>query len=274
VDAKNISELENLYFLKLGGSLITDKKVPRTPRPETLNRMANEIASAWHQRPDLKLILGHGAGSFAHVPAHKYGTRQGVSTAQDWAGFVEVWREAAALNRIVVDHLSAAGLPIIAFPPSASVTARDGQVELWHLAPIRAALQARLIPLVFGDVVFDLGRGGAILSTEDLFAHLARQLHPKAILLAGIEPGVWADYPLCKNLMPEVTPTSLANLAADIHGSEATDVTGGMLSKVEASLELVAHVPGLEVYIFSGDVMGNVERALMGNAVGTVLRAS
>ena len=263
-----------LYFLKLGGSLITDKNTPRTPRIEVIARLAEEIASACAQNPELRLIVGNGAGSFGHVPAKRYGTRQGVHTPQEWRGFAEVWHDAAALNRLVTDALHAAGLPAIAFPPSACVTARDGQVASWDLSPLRQALEAGLLPVIQGDVIFDEVRGGTILSTEDLFEHLARELRPGRILLAGIEEGVWADYPACTRLVPEITPANLPEVAPALGGSNATDVTGGMASKVGQSLALAQAIPQLEVLIFSGDKAGQVQNALLGARVGTVVRAN
>ena len=102
------SPLPPLTLLKLGGSLITDKNRPHTPRLEVLARLAEEIAAARRQRPGLRLLLGHGSGSFGHVPAQKYGTCQGVHSADEWQGFVEVWHQAAALNRLVMEALRAA----------------------------------------------------------------------------------------------------------------------------------------------------------------------
>lgn len=262
----------HLQFLKLGGSLITDKNRPHQARPETLKRLGEEIASALRQQPEMRLLLGHGSGSFGHIPAHKFGTRQGVYTQDEWRGFVEVWQEAAALNRLVFEALSEARVPALAFPPSAMVTARDGQISTWHLEPLRAALQAGLLPVVYGDVVFDTARGGTILSTEDLFTYLARQLSPQRVLLAGIEPGVWADYPACTRLLREITPANLPQLTATLGGSRATDVTGGMQSKVHAMLALIQEIPGLEALIFSGDKPGAVEAVLLGAKRGTRLR--
>mgnify|MGYP000518499152 CR=1 FL=1 len=43
--------MKELVFLKLGGSLITDKTRPRTPRPESLARLAGEIADGFHVHP-------------------------------------------------------------------------------------------------------------------------------------------------------------------------------------------------------------------------------
>ena len=263
----------NLQFLKLGGSLITDKTRPHSPRLDLIARLAGEIVAARQQDQSLQLVLGHGSGSFGHIPARRYGTRQGVKTKEEWLGFVEVWREAVALNRLVVNALGESGLPAIALPPLASITARDGRVETWDLSPLRAALQAGLLPVVFGDVVFDKSRGGTILSTEDLFDYLARHLYPRRLLFAGLEPGVWADFPACTRLVEVITPSDLHDIAPTIGASVATDVTGGMISKVQRSMELVRDISGLEVRIFSGEAPGSLERALLGEPVGTVIRS-
>ncbi len=265
------SPIPTLQLLKLGGSLITVKSQPRTPRLDVLARLAEEIAVIWRQNPGFRLIVGHGAGSFAHVPAKKYGTRQGVHTPAEWLGFADVWWEASALNRLVMEALHQAGLPVIAFSPSASVIAQGGQVERWDLTPLKSALEAGLLPVVYGDAIFDTLRGGTILSTEDLFSHLARQLHPNRLLLAGIETGVWADYPANTRLVTEITPHNLGEVAPALEGSSATDVTGGMASKVQEMLSLVQEIPGLEVLIFSGERPGLVQEVLCGAQVGTVL---
>ncbi|MBN1536070.1 MAG: isopentenyl phosphate kinase family protein [Anaerolineales bacterium] len=266
------SRFSNLVLLKLGGSLITDKQQPYTLRPQMLRQVAQEIADACHQNPSLQLILGHGAGSFAHTPAKKYGTRAGVYTPEQWQGFAEVWWEAATLNRYVMEALHREKLPAIALPPSASIMAQDGKMASWDLNPIKAALCRGLLPVIFGDVIFDSVRGGTIFSTEDLFDHLARNLRPQRILLAGIESGVWADYPLCQQLLSEITPASFDAIQRAVSGSSATDVTGGMASKVAQSLALVQSLPELQVLIFSGEKAGNVANALAGEKFGTCLK--
>lgn len=128
-----------------------------------------------------------------------------------------------------------------------------------------------MLPVVYGDVAFDQVRGGTIFSTEDLFNHLARQLSPQRLLLAGSEPGVWADYPDCTSLIERITPQNLELIFPALQGSDAPDVTGGMQSKVTEMLSLVQAVPGLEAFIFSGRQEGNVRRALEGQRIGTCL---
>ena len=262
-----------LVFLKLGGSLISDKNSPRTARPDVLARLAAEIAAARQADPALKLLLGHGSGSFGPQSAKKHNTRQGVHSTPEWQGFAEVWRDARTLNQIVVEALASAGLPVLAFPPSAAVLATDGQVASWDLQPLQRALATSLLPLVAGDVIFDTQRGGTILSTEELFYHLALHLRPKRILLAGIEAGVWADYPTCTRLLNPITLSDFHQHAHHLGGSAAVDVTGGMAKKVESMLALIEKDPGLEALIFSGDQPDLVRQALLGASPGTLIRS-
>lgn len=262
-----------IVLLKLGGSLITDKSRPHTHRPEVLTRLAGEIKSFLDAQPGLKLVIGHGSGSFGHIPGKRYGTRQGVHTPEQWQGFAEVWFEASSLTRLVTEAVYRAGLPVIALSPSASVISQDGIVLSWELRPLISALQVGLLPLVHGDVVFDTQRGGTILSTEDLFEHLANALLPERILLAGIEPGVWADYPQCTRLIDEITPHGLSQIFSSLGDSAQVDVTGGMASKVRQSMTLIERHPDMVIQIFSGDQPGNVLRALRGEKVGTLLHS-
>jgi isopentenyl phosphate kinase len=265
---------DKLVFLKLGGSLITVKDRPHTPRHEALHRLATEIAEARTTNPDLRILLGHGSGSFGHVPADKYHTRLGVKTAKEWHGFVEVWRQAAELNHLVMDAMAKADLPALAFPPSAMVTSRQGMLTDWDLDALQNALRNGLLPVIYGDVVFDHALGGTILSTEDLFAYLVSKLNPSRLLFAGMEPGVWQDFPINTFLLPEITPASFLQVEAGLKGSVATDVTGGMLDKVRQVLSMLSQVPGLRAAIFSGEIPDNVRRSLLGEELGTVLSGS
>ncbi|MBN2044846.1 MAG: isopentenyl phosphate kinase family protein [Anaerolineales bacterium] len=260
-----------LTFLKLGGSLITDKHTPSTALPGRIRQLSGEIAEFKAQSPAAKLLLGHGSGSFGHVPGKKFGTREGVHTPDQWRGFAEVWRQAKTLNQIVADGLHQAGLPAVVFPAVSSAAAADGQITHWDLSPIQQALEHGLLPVVYGDVAFDSVRGGTIVSTENIFNYLARELKPNRILIAGIEKGVWADFPACTKIIDQITPENLEAVLPDIRGSAATDVTGGMSSKVREMCQLASQVSGLEVHIFSALQPGSLLAALTGKLSGTKL---
>ena len=66
-----------LVFLKLGGSLITDKTQPMTPRLDVIQHLAGEISAAVKSSPRLSLLIGHGSGSFGHEVADRYQTQAG-----------------------------------------------------------------------------------------------------------------------------------------------------------------------------------------------------
>jgi isopentenyl phosphate kinase len=128
-----------------------------------------------------------------------------------------------------------------------------------------------VVPVVYGDVVFDSLRGGTILSTEEQFEFLSAEFEPERILLAGIEPGVWADFPQKTTILPSISPHSLVDLGEGLKNSASTDVTGGMKSKVQTMMELIKKGSCREVFIFSGLEPGLISKAISGEVVGTRL---
>ncbi|MGQ9665980.1 MAG: isopentenyl phosphate kinase [Anaerolineae bacterium] len=258
-----------MIFLKLGGSLITDKRQRETPRLDAIRRLAEEIAAARKARPDLRLLVGHGSGSFGHFVGREYDTRRGIrpgEEARGWYGFAATSAAAARLNRLVTDALVEAGLPAVSFPPSATARCRAGQLLELTWEPLVRALDAGLLPVVYGDVAFDDAWGCTIVSTEELFAYLTPFLRPERILLAGIVNGVFTADPLSHpeaRLLTEIPVSQLDALEAELGLSHGVDVTGGMWSKVRIMAELVRRHPGLEVHIFSGERPGAVQACLL-----------
>ncbi len=267
-----------LIYLKLGGSLITQKDQPETPRPEVLERLTGEIARARRARPGLQLVLGHGSGSFGHVSAQRHGTRNGVHSEAGWYGFAATADAAARLNRIVAAHLLQAELPAWTVQPSAALRCEDGRLVSGPAETVRLALDRGLLPLIHGDVALDCVRGGTIASTEEIFEQMAPQLPPVRIVLAGEVDGVYSSDPRrnpAAVMLREITPLSIESVHATLGASHATDVTGGMAAKVEQSLRMVRVVAGLEVIVCGGLVQDAVFRALtdLSDPPGTMIHA-
>ncbi|MEI6291610.1 MAG: hypothetical protein WCP19_14385, partial [Chloroflexota bacterium] len=143
--------MKEIVFLKLGGSLITDKTQPYTPRLEILENISAQIRQALNENPGISLVIGHGSGSFGHTAAKKYHTRDGLidysgmSSKENillyekyWQGFSQVWFQASTLNRFVLEALHAAGLPVLSLSPAASVISSNGKVKNWDLSPIKS----------------------------------------------------------------------------------------------------------------------------------------
>lgn len=56
-----------------------------------------------------------------------------------------------------------------------------------------------------------------------------------------------------------------------MQGSASLDVTGGMVSKVQAMQALCRSIDGLSVQIFSAVTPGSLRLALDGGAIGTII---
>lgn len=266
-----MSNAAPLTFLKLGGSLITDKSTPLTAKRPVITRIAAEIAQYKKDHPEEQLLIGHGSGSFGHAVASLYGTQNGVRTPEEWQGFAEVWSAARALNQIVMEEFAAAGLPAVSFPPSTGLISNQHTPIYWDIRPIEIALSHGLIPVVQGDVVFDLAIGGTIFSTEQVFAYITSTLQPVRILLAGVEAGVYTDPDEPEKIIERITPDTLGDIRPRLSGSAAADVTGGMLSKVEEMLALLEILPNPEIRIFYGGDERNIYNALAGERLGTLI---
>ncbi len=223
--------------------------------------------------------MGHGSGSFGHYAVKEHAAHllsphfQGKwgETEGGWRGFAEVWYRASQLNRYVIEALHEARIPAMAIQPSASIVSNNGVIENWDLSSLELALNAGIVPVIYGDMAFDSVKGGVVLSTENLMFYLAHRLKPKRILLAGIEAAVWVDFPARQQRVEKMTPSSYKEVANKVGGSHGVDVTGGMKSKVEEMLSLVEQIPSLNVQIFSGEELGNTENALNGAVLGTLI---
>jgi isopentenyl phosphate kinase len=262
-------------FLKLGGSIITDKTQPEHARADVIRRLAREVRAALDARSDMRLVLGHGSGSFGHVVAKKHGTRDGVRDAAGWIGFAEVAASAARLNQIVTDLFMEGHVPVISLPPSASGRCEDGRLVRLDTDVLLTHVRNGLVPLVYGDVALDAARGATIVSTEDVFAYLAGELEPDRVLLAGEVAGVYPNADMTGSVIPLITPATVERYAVALGGSHGIDVTGGMGAKVWQMIEWVRVHPRTSARIFSAAEAGTLERALIDPQapIGTEIRA-
>src|SRR5262245_34884441 len=89
-----------IVLVKLGGSLITDKRRPETARRQVIARLAAELVAA---RPSHeRILLGHGSGSFGHVAAAEHRLPSGLQRGGQLAGVSVTQAAAARLHRLVL----------------------------------------------------------------------------------------------------------------------------------------------------------------------------
>ncbi len=264
----------DLILVKLGGSLITDKRTPGTPRPAVIRRLAEQLARA--RDAGHHLVVGHGSGSFGHPQAVHAGLRGLEGGPGDTpalpADVARVQRAAAELHRIVVDSLLSAGAAPFSIPPSAIAVASDGRIEHFHDGTVRMALERGFMPVVYGDVVLDRVRGASICSTETALGAVADSLsaagwHVRRCLWLGATAGVLSQQGDVLERIPVGDADLLLQAAG---GADAPDVTGGMRHRVDAALGLAR--AGIPSWIGQGAAPGVLDRLLAGAPVsGTIV---
>ena len=266
---------EELMLVKLGGSVITDKMKPFAEKMDVIRRLAREIHSA-KVRKGVKLVLGHGGGSYPHIPAHQYQTHKGLINAESLKGVALVQDAAARLNRFVVAALIEAGENAVSVQPSSAVVAKNSRVKLWDLTAVKLMLKHGLLPVTYGDVAFDTQLGCCILSTEEVFRYLATRLKVGRIIVGSNVNGVYdkdpKGFPDAKHI-PVITPRNVYEVLPALKGANTIDVTGGMRSKVLIFLELVREI-GVECEILDATKPRLLEEALVGKrGLGTLIKA-
>lgn len=271
-----------VVLVKLGGSLITDKRRPATARPAVLRRLAREIGGAVERgivaglgrgaagAGAARLIVGHGSGSFGHVAATAAGFHRGPLAPDRLAGVAATQAAARDLHRRVVAALARAGALPFSIAPGSALVAAAGRPATFAVEPVARALVLGFTPVVFGDVVLDREWGAAIASTETVFAELAARLPLLPAPRFRVVRAIWLGetggvYDAAGRPIAEITAANAAAARGAARGAAGTDVTGGMLHRLDIALALAAR--GIESWIVDGTVPGLLARALAGEPV-------
>lgn len=257
------STSSEVVLIKLGGSLITDKARPETPRLEVIHRLAREIAD---QGP-FRLIVGHGSGSFGHRAARRYDIANGIRSADQLPGIPLTQQRAAALHRLIVEALADAGALPFSIAPSSCLVSAGGRPDSFAAEPLLLAFQRGLLPVLYGDVVLDRERGISIASTEQVFEIVARCLLDRGwtirqALWLGETDGLYDE---SGRTIPRVSPTDFEEAAQAIGAPKGTDVTGGMRLRLDTALTLARL--GIPSLLLNGLTPGSLSKALQGEAV-------
>ena len=85
----------------------------------------------------------------------KYGTADGFQNRRGRFGACITSDIAAKLNRIVIQELISAGLPVTFIPPSSIFIAKNGKPLKTFIEPILILLEKGIIPVLYGDVIWD-----------------------------------------------------------------------------------------------------------------------
>jgi isopentenyl phosphate kinase len=237
--------------VKLGGSVVTDKKHAFSYREKQVRALGRAIASA-----RLPVVVVHGGGSFGHTVARRYSLSSSKSSPSS-EGVAETRATMFRLNAKVCASLSASGLRPYSFSPF-TLLDREGEGGPSFIARL---LQAGMTPVTFGDVVHD-GKGFRILSGDTICVELAEMLGARRCVIAMDVDGVLDE-------KGKVVGTLGDRDEARLPGG--TDATGGIALKVGEALRMAAS--GTEVRLVSGLRPPEFLKALRGESfVGTLVR--
>lgn len=266
--------MNSVLLIKLGGSVITNKDIPMSLRLDVLKRLVNEIARArqelCQQENGPLLVVGHGQGSFAHVPATQYKTMDGFINNESPMGMAIVQDSAAQLNRLVIREFLEAGIPAVSLYASNCLVTANRKPEAYFTEVFEQYLKRELFPVTCGDVIVDTKQGCTIWSTEEILSFFAQQFQKKGWEVNQIIHVVEVDgvYNLHKHLIPKITKENWQEVKNAITATKGFDVTGGMGLKVEESLALAKL--GITSKIISGLKKDNLYNALIGKqSIGT-----
>jgi isopentenyl phosphate kinase len=250
----------SMMLVKLGGSVITDKKKYRTLRRDALDRLAREIRLSGRQT-----MVVHGAGSFGHVIAAQHRIQHGFVDKGQIPGAAQVMEDVRELDLTVISALNRNGVPAVSLPPSAMVTMDRGEVVDIDLTVFRRYADLGLVPVTFGDVVLDRSKGFGICSGDLLMEALSKEFRPERIIFCADVDGVFTADPSHDPGATLIKTVDRAALDSLPRSESCVDVTGSIFGKIECMMRIASH--GGDAMVINGLVPGRLEAALRGEKV-------
>lgn len=260
--------MKPLYILKIGGSVATFKDRPGlSVRTDLLKKIASSIKRA-KLKKDFDLILIHGAGAAGHQLAKKFALKSGTKgNKKKLAGSLITCLANQKLDNAVAEIFSSSHLMVFPIHTASTIIQRNGRIADCNLKIIREALASDCIPILYGEMVFDMEMGMSICSGDAIAPYLAKKFGAKKIFFASDIEGIFDRDPHIHkdaHLLKKISLKEIwKNDRIDLSGSHNIDVTGGLLGKIK-NLDL-KHSPSLQsVEIFNGLKERNYARIILG----------
>jgi isopentenyl phosphate kinase len=224
-----LARKSRIVIIKLGGSVITDKRLAFKADLRSMHRIARELV-----RVRDRLILLNGAGSFGHIPVKRFGLDEGFSEGKTRT-FARTKLQLLRLQEMLVSILCSHGIPVVPFTPSSFMIARSGRLCAAELAPIREFLDLGLVPLLGGDLIADLEQGWRVVSADQMAAWIAPRIRASIIIYGTDVDGLYSSDPKIykeAELLETISYTEIRKIAGSALGSSMPDVTAGMQGKL------------------------------------------
>ena len=262
---------KNLVILKIGGSVITDKKHNRKIiNKKRLERIIKEIAYAKNKN-NFSLIIVHGAGSFGHKIVKSFDLKDGYKDRSQIKAISRLSLDLKKLNIEILKHLKKENIDSITFDQSSAWKMTNKRLHNCDLSIINKYLQLNLTPVLYGDVLIDDKLRFSILSGDQIIYYLAKKLYAKKVLIGTDLDGIFESDPkINKNarLIKKVDSNNIKDLS--LGQSLSTDVTDGMKGKVDELIRLAK--VGIESEIVNISKPNILKKSLSGKrGLGTII---
>lgn len=230
--------MKKLIFVKFGGSLITDKGKEEKTNDRAIESLAGQVKSAKEKNNGMNLLIGTGAGSFGHMQVKKFGVEEGIKTQKQKMGFAVIEDAVSRLNQIVVSELIKKNIPAVSIKPSSMFTTDMGSVKYFFIDPVWGFINTGIIPVMYGDMVYDSAVNGSILSTDRIFYELAvifskQNIKVDKVIFCGATNGVLDK---SGRTIERITVKNYPEYQDVFFENKYIDVTGGMKKKVQTAL--------------------------------------
>lgn len=252
-----------MIIVKLGGSVITDKKRPLTARPRAIASMAGALACAGEP-----LIVVHGGGSFGHYWSvrHDMHTRPARHAP---AAVAAVKNSMVDLDAMVLRAMAKRGMGPYAVPPHALVRPGGEAASVPAAREAGRIAESGLVPVTYGDALWRRGGMAYIMSGDRLVRMLSLALRPRLAVFATDADGLYEDM-ASRRLVPRVGAAEAGRIARSLAAggagagrgrgaAPAPDVTGGIRRKVLEAAQMAG--AGIDVAFVNGNRPGRILEA-------------
>jgi isopentenyl phosphate kinase len=245
-----------MILIKLGGSIITNKERPLSPRIKTIDKIAKQL-----KKINEPIIVVHGGGSFGHYWSVRYDMHT-KPAKYDPRGVAVVKNSMVELNKIILERLEKNKLNSYCLPPTDFMV---GNRPIQNkVKEIKKIAESDLIPVTFGDALWCGNKKSYILSGDKIMSILAKALRPRLAIFVLNVDGLYSDLKT-KKLIHD-----MKNAQASIQ-EISMDVTGGMKRKVEEATRISKM--GLKVFFVNGNKPERIVNAIRKNKFeGTLFR--
>ncbi|MBW6441041.1 isopentenyl phosphate kinase family protein [Patescibacteria group bacterium] len=222
-----------LVIIKIGGSVITDKKNNRKViKKDVLQRIMKEISDA-KKMDNFSLIIVHGVGPFGHKIAKKFDLKNGYQDESQIKAVVDLYLNLKKLNLAIIRQLKKVQIKALTFDQGSAWQMANGRIVDCNLSIIKKYLQLGLTPVLHGDLLVDNGQQFGILSGDQIVYFLAQKLGAELVIIGTDVDGIFSCNPKVQKdakLLSHINRNNLNTIS--LTGSIATDVTDGMRGKV------------------------------------------